>query len=139
MSKTRTTVLLLAGMTLACGAYAGEPAGTTQGDSGMSGRIKAVDAVTGKSRQPTAAEVAALRSRAANMKTSRGLKMPRTNAEASRMITVRADGTERLPASEESLSTLVQVRQADGTFVTAHADADDHAAAASQAKEKASE
>jgi len=132
------TLLLFAGLTLAGGAYAGESASTTQADSGVSGRIKFIDPVTGKTRQPTAAEVAKLRARAATMKAAPGLSMlPKTHADAARSITVAKDGTETLMASQDSFSTLVQTRRADGSFVTVHADSNGHVD--STAKEKASE
>ena len=138
MRNCKRTWLLLAGMTLACGAYAGEPAGTV--DSGMSGRIKFVDPVTGKTRQPSAAEVAKMRARAANMKRAPGMStLPKTHADAARSVKVARDGTETLMASQDSFSTLVQQREADGSLVTSHGDAEGHAAPAAQAKEKASE
>jgi len=133
MRNCKTTVLLLAGMALSCGVYAAEPA--AEADTGMSGRIKAIDPATGKSRQPTGAEITALRARAATMKSASPLRtrLPKTHAEASRLVTVLQDGTEILPASEDSLSTVIQTRQADGTLVTGHA------APAPQAQEQAGE
>jgi len=134
MTEFKRSLILLAGMTLACGANAGEPAGTTQAGSGVSGLIKFIDPATGKTRQPTAAEVANLRTRAAAMNVAPGISMlPKTQAEAARSIVVARDGTETMMASQDSFSVLVQKRRADGSLVTAHGDVE------AAAKEKAGE
>ncbi|MEP6633644.1 MAG: hypothetical protein ABJA62_05485 [Luteimonas sp.] len=53
-------------------------------------------------------------------------------------MTVAADGTVKLPASQDSFSTLVQHRRPDGTFVTGHGDAEGHRQTATT-EEKAGE
>lgn len=141
MRNISTTAMWLTALAFACSAQATEPvrSSPTTTATAISGRIKAIDPKTGESRTPTAAEIANLRSRAALMpRTSALSRLPKTNADALRLMTVAADGTVKLPASQDSFSTLVQHRRPDGTFVTGHGDAEGHRQTATT-EEKAGE
>lgn len=126
--RIRTTFLALLASTAFAGAAfaADEPSG--QSDNANVGRVKAIDPITGQTREPTAAELAALQVKANRLKVAPkarmgGTVLPQTHEQASRMVKKLKNGAEMLPASEDSMSNVVMVRNADGTFSTFHADA----------------
>lgn len=132
---TRSILLGLAAAATCGVAMAQQPV-----DNGLSGRIRAIDPATGKLVAPTPAQVADLQKRAnaqAPKTAPRGTQLPRTQADAAKAIIVRKDGTELMPASQDSLSSVVQVRQADGSSRTSHGDAQGHAEPSSHTQEKA--
>ncbi|MCY7355817.1 MAG: hypothetical protein LH470_12245 [Lysobacter sp.] len=112
-----TPLLLVSSLALASTAFAAEP---TQADTQLyfNGVKVAIDPVTGKLRQPTAAESAALRMSVAKMpvQKSRGKAMPKTRAEANRTVRRMRDGSVMMSVSEDMMSTAVATRQADGSI-----------------------
>lgn len=135
MRTCLTRSILLLG--LAAAATSGAALAQQATDTGLAGRVVAIDPVTGKTVAPTPAQIADLQKRANAKSTTiapRGTQLPRTQAEAAKKITVRKDGTELMQASQDSLSNVVQVRQADGSFKTSHGDASGHPDTATQEK-----
>ena len=140
MSNRKTTpMVLIAGLTLGFAAQAAEPA-TAQAEVAPS-MVVSIDKATGKLRQPTAAEMASLRSRASKttLPALRGLNLPKTHAEAARRATRLPNGAMQLEASEDSFSSLVMTRHADGSYSTQHVNSDGQALPVVKAVEKASE
>lgn len=128
--RTRTTSALLAGMALAFGAHAREPqkpAEPQQAADGVAyynGIKVAIDPVTGRLRQPTPAEMAALRTVVTKMPAARGSDanaMPKTREQANRTVQRNADGSVSMQVSEDMMSTLTATRQADGSITVQHA------------------
>lgn len=121
MRISMTPLLLVSSLALASTAFAAEP---TQTDTSLyfNGVKVAIDPVTGRLRQPTAAESAALRASVANMpaQKSRGKAMPKTRAEANRTVRKLRDGSVMMDVSEDMMSTVVATRQADGTIRVQH-------------------
>jgi len=106
-------MVLLAGLTLACGAQAGESA-QEDVDLYFNGVKVAIDPATGRLRQPTPQEIQALRASVKQMPTARGKAMPATRADAQRTLRKRADGTMKAQVSEDMMIGVVATRQADG-------------------------
>ena len=117
--RVTTSMVLLAGLTLACGAQAGESA---QEDVGLyfNGVKVAIDPATGRLRQPTAAEIKALRASVKQMPTARGKAMPATRADAQRTVRKLPDGSVTAQVSEDMMNTVVATRQADGSIRISH-------------------
>jgi len=113
-------MVLLAGMTLACGAQAGE---STQKDVDLyfNGVKVAIDPATGRLRQPTPEEAQALRATVQQMPAARGKAMPATRADAQRTIRKMADGSVIAQVSEDMMLGVEATRQADGTIKITHA------------------
>ena len=120
--RVTASMVLLAGLTLACGAQAGESA-QEDVDLYFNGVKVAIDPATGRLRQPTAAEIQALRASVQQMPVSsaRGKAMPKTRADAQRTLRKRADGSLKAKVSEDMLLSLEATRQADGTVKITHA------------------
>ncbi len=118
--RVTASMVLLAGLTLACGAQAGESA-QEDVDLYFNGVKVAIDPTTGRLRQPTPAEVKALRATVQQMPTARGKAMPATRADAQRTIRKAADGSVSAQVSEDMLLSVEATRQADGTIRISHA------------------
>lgn len=119
--RLTASMVLLAGLTLACSAQAGESAQQEDVDLYFNGVKVAIDPATGRLRQPTPAEIKALRATVQQMPTARGKAMPATRADAQRTLRKRADGTVRAQVSEDMMLSLEATRQADGTIKITHA------------------
>lgn len=131
--KNRTIPwLLLTGLAVGFAAHAGEPTAAGNGEStGFDAGMKAaIDPATGKLRQPSAAEMRALRTKVSpsRMVTLRGA-MPRNEAEARRTVRKLPRGGYAIRVPEDRMSTLSATVQADGSVQMRHADADGKAPA----------
>ena len=132
--KNRTIPwLLLTGLAVGFAAHAGEPAAAgTDEDAGYAPGMKAaIDPATGKLRQPSAAEMRALQTKASSqsrMVTIRGA-MPRNEAEARRTVRKLPRGGYVIRVPEDRMSTLSATVQADGSVQVRHADAESQAPA----------
>ncbi|MEJ7808759.1 MAG: hypothetical protein WKG03_22915 [Telluria sp.] len=118
-----TPLLLVSSLALASTAFAAEPAQEVDTTLYYNGVKVAIDPVTGRLRQPTAAESAALKVSVATMPTqkSRGGKaMPKTRAEANRTVRKMRDGSVMMSVSEDMMSAVVATKQADGTIRVQH-------------------
>ena len=115
-----TSMVLLTGMVLACGAQAGE---TAQADANVyfNGVNVAIDPVTGRLRAPTADEAQALRVAVQQMASATSKGMPQTRADAQRTIRKMRDGSVMAQVSQDMLLSVEAVRQADGTVKVIHA------------------
>lgn len=111
-------MVLLAGLTLAGGAQAGDAA--QDADLYFNGVKVAIDPATGRLRQPTPEEVKALRASVQQMPTARGKAMPKTRTDAQRTLRKRADGTMKAQVSEDMMLNLEATRQADGSIQITH-------------------
>lgn len=121
MKISMTPLLLVSSLALASTAIAAEPA--QEGDTTLhfQGVKVAIDPVTGRLRQPTAAESAALKAAVAKMPTQqRGKAMPKTRAEANRTVRKMRDGSVSMSVSEDMLLDVVATRQPDGTIRIQH-------------------
>jgi hypothetical protein len=114
-------MVLLAGLTLACGAQAGESA-QEDVDLYFNGVKVAIDPATGRLRQPTPQEIQALRASVTQAPVSgaRGKAMPKTRADAQRTLRKRADGIVSARVSEDMMMGVVATRQADGSIRINH-------------------
>ena len=118
--RVTASMVLLAGLTLACGAQAGESA-QEDVDLYFNGVKVAIDPATGRLRQPTPEEIKALRATVRQMPASRGSKaMPATRAEAQRTLRKRADGTMKAQVAEDMMLSVEATRQADGSIKITH-------------------
>lgn len=125
--------LLLAGLTVGLAAHAGEPATAAPDEAGYAAGMKAaIDPATGRLRQPTAAEMRALRGKSSQdrMTTLRGV-MPRNEAEARRTQRKLPRGGYVIHVPEDRMSTLTATTQPDGSVRIGHG-ADGQAPAAAQ-------
>jgi hypothetical protein len=125
--------LLLTGLAVGFAAHAGEPAAAgTDNDAGYAPGMKAaIDPATGRLRQPSAAEMRALQTKASQpgrMTTLRGA-VPRNEAEARRTLRKLPRGGYAIRVPEDRMSTLSATVQADGSVQLRHADADGKAPA----------
>ena len=118
--RVTASMVLLAGLTLACGAQAGE---STQKDVDLyfNGVKVAIDPATGRLRQPTPDEIQALRANVKQMPAARAKAMPATRADAQRTIRKMADGSVMAQVSEDMMLGVEATRQADGTVKITHA------------------
>lgn len=114
-------MVLLAGLTLAGGAQAGDAA--QDADMYFNGIKVAIDPATGRLRQPTPEEATALRASVRLMPSARGKgkTMPATRADAQRTIRKAADGSISAQVSEDMLLSVEATRQADGSIKVTHA------------------
>lgn len=122
-----TFMVLLAGVALAGTVQAANAAGkTAKPTTGyVNGVQVAIDPVTGRLRQPTAAQIRALRASVSQRTAKTGKPMPKTRADAQRTVRKLRDGSVIAEVSEDMLSTMVAVRQPDGSVRVQHAgDAD---------------
>lgn len=130
MRISMTPLLLVSSLALASTAMAAEP---TQADTTLyfNGVKVAIDPVTGRLRQPTAAESAALQASAKTMPTQRlrGKAMPKTRAEANRTVVKKRDGSVSMRVSEDMMQAVVATRQADGSIRVSEGAADTQEAA----------
>src|SRR5688572_30072120 len=117
--RVTASMVLLAGLTLACGAQAGESA-QEDVDLYFNGVKVAIDPATGRLRQPTPEEVKALRASVQQMPTARGKAMPATRADAQRTVRKHADGSVSAQVSEDMMNGVVATRQADGSIRVNH-------------------
>lgn len=119
--------LLLTGLTVGFAAHAGEPAAAAiENDAGYAPGMKAaIDPVTGRLRQPTAAEMRALPAKASQgrMTTLRGA-VPRNEAEARSTLRKLPRGGYQVRVPEDRMSTLTATTQADGSVRVQHGGAD---------------
>lgn len=113
-------MVLLAGLTLAGGAQAGD---TARGaDLYFNGVKVAIDPATGRLRQVTPEEAKALRASVSQMPRSRGKgSMPATRAEAQRTVRKMRDGSVMAQVSEDMMLNVEATRQADGSIKVTHA------------------
>ena len=120
--RVTASMVLLAGLTLACGAQAGESA-QEDVDLYFNGVKVAIDPATGRLRQPTPQEIQALRASVTQAPVSgaRGKAMPATRADAQRTIRKMADGSVMAQVSEDMMLGVEATRQADGTIKITHA------------------
>lgn len=110
--------LLLAGLTVAAAAHAGEPVAA---DTGFNPGMKAaIDPATGKLRQPTAAEMRALQVKAAQNPTGLRSNAPRNEAEARRTLRSLPNGGYKIRVPEDRMSTVTATVQADGSVRIGH-------------------
>ena len=116
--RVAASMVLLAGLTLAGGAQAGDAA--QDADLYFNGVKVAIDPATGRLRQPTPEEATALRVSARLMPSARGKAMPATRAEAQRTIRKAADGSISALVSEDMLLGVEAKRQADGSIKIIH-------------------
>lgn len=114
-----TSVAMLVGMTLACTAHAGPPAGTKANGGASEARV-AVDAASGRLRQPTRDELQALSRQTRQPATRTGKPMPATREHAQRTTRKLRDGSIMAEVSEDMLSNVTAVVHADGTVSIAH-------------------
>lgn len=124
--RNRTTIAaLLAGLTLGFAAQAAEPAAQADTNAYYNGVTVAIDPATGRLRQPTNAEIVALRA-GVQKSVVRGTSgnMPRTEAEAVKTIRKLADGSVMAMVPESLMSNVVAVKQADGSIRIQHVGAD---------------
>lgn len=120
MRNSKTTLTLLAGLTLACGVQAAEP---SSNDDAVyaSGMKVGVDPATGKIRQLSAAEIAELdRSARKAIPASRN-QGPRNEAEARATNRKVPAGGFEMQLPQDRMSALVAVKQADGSLRIEHA------------------
>ena len=116
MMRNRNTIaVLVAGLTLAFGAHAGKPVKQDASEGAYAGVRVAIDPATGRLRQPSAAEVSALRTAVRQSGAQPTFKgQPRTEAEAYQTIRRLKDGSvmamvpdeKNCPAQLELLTTL---------------------------------
>lgn len=110
--------LLLAGLTVTAAAHAGEPASA---DAGFTPGMKAaIDPVTGKLRQPTAAEMSALQVKAAQNLSGVRSSAPRNEAEAQQTLRRLPNGGYKIRVPQDRMSTLTATVQADGSVRVGH-------------------
>ena len=117
--RVAASMVLLAGLTLAGGAQAGDAA--QDADLYFNGIKVAIDPDTGRLRQPTPEEATALRASVRLMPKARGKAMPLTRADAQRTIRKAADGSISAQVSEDMLLSVEATRQADGSIKITHA------------------
>lgn len=125
--RNRTTIAaLLAGLTLGFAAQAAEPAAQADTNAYYNGVTVAIDPATGRLRQPTNAEIVALRASVQKNVVARGTasSMPRTEADAVKTIRKLADGSVIATVPESLMSNVVAVKQADGSIKIQHVGAD---------------
>ncbi|MGH8033100.1 MAG: post-PEP-CTERM-1 domain-containing protein [Luteimonas sp.] len=130
--RYRTTLwLLLASLTLVGAAHAGELAAQSADETPVyfNGVKVAIDPATGKLRQPTAAEIQALRAVIAPDSRSMSIGKPMPQSQAASNATYRKlkNGGVMVQLPESSMTSLVAVRQADGTLRISDGDSDGRA------------
>lgn len=126
----RTTLLLMAGMSVGFAAHAAEPMKAKTATAGSyAGVTVAIDPATGRLRAPTAAEQAQLRT-AVSSRARKADPMsiaqpaPLTRAEAERTMVRHADGRVSMQTSEDMMSYVTATQLEDGSIVISHGDAD---------------
>lgn len=119
MRNRMTSLALLVGITLAAGAQAADK---PQSNDYQPGAKVSIDPATGKLRQPTTEELAALRaSKQAPAARTLGKAAPRNEAEARRTQRKLSGGRGVvIEVPEDRMSTVVAVRQADGSIKIVH-------------------
>ena len=127
----RTTLLLLAGLSVGFAAHATEPVvrKASTATASHAGVTVAIDPATGRLRAPTAAEQAALRTAVASRTSvvqpmsiaKPGLK---TRAEAERTFRRNRDGSMSMMTSDDMMSYVTATQREDGSIVIGHGDAD---------------
>lgn len=123
MRISMTPLLLVSGLALASTALAAEPT-PTETPVYFNGVKVAIDPVTGKLRQPTAAEMQQLRMVAPKAgRASIGKSMPKSQADAERTYRRNKDGSASMELPESSMSTIVATQNADGSITVQDSDA----------------
>lgn len=130
----RSTLLLLAGLSVGFAAHAAEPVAEEASVAGSyAGATVAIDPATGRLRAPTAAEQAKLRTAVSSrLRTADAMSIarpgPKTRAEAERTMKRHPDGRVSMQVSEDMMSYVIATQREDGSIVISHGDADGHAA-----------